>query len=268
MLTPVAGSDQAGEQLVRRELLAGAHGHRCVQRRWAEPLEEGADRRHDDPGWGEHRVVHGVPQAPEQRQTAAHRLDFGTYPLEGQCLPGRQHRDRTAHGAHGCRAGCAAIVASGEEAAQVVRQAVGVHAGRRDHDDRHALGEVRQRGHEHRLGRQGGGERGIGGAQEGGQYRIGAQERGDGAECAGTRTGQGRTDSRCTRGKCSPVTLSTLPARPRAHRAHQGSSGLIRVRSGTTAWRRRLRRMRCARSSPPPRRPKTRAACERPWGVG
>jgi hypothetical protein len=144
VLPAVAGLDEAADEVLGVEGVAGADGHGLdVLDVGAEALDEGPDGGDHDGG----RVV--AAEAPHGPEAAAHGLDGGADPLEGEGLPG----------------GDQLHLVGSEEGAQVGGEALGLAGGGHGHHDGPATAQRRQPGHGERPCRLGHGQHGAGGAQ-------------------------------------------------------------------------------------------------------
>ncbi len=181
VLAPVPAGDQLGEERIELELVAGPHHHGRGDAQRAEPLEQRAHRRDDHP-WRREHAVTCSGQRIEDGQAPPHRLDLGADALEGQRLPCREHHHRTAE-----RPDDTGLVGlgRGDEAGEVVADALGIEPGGGDDDQGGALGEGRQCGDDHRLGCFGDGDGGISRADDCGQDGIGPQQVRHGGQRAG-----------------------------------------------------------------------------------
>ena len=100
VLAPVAHGHELGQQLRHVDLLPRADDDRRRPTQRAQPLQDGPDRGDDHPGRRGKEGVRRRGQRVEHRQAATHRLGLGAHPLERECLPGRQHGDRSRQRAH------------------------------------------------------------------------------------------------------------------------------------------------------------------------
>ena len=158
----------------------------AASRHGAEPLQQGPDR-------GDHHRRGGRPglaeEVPQDAEAPAHGLHVGADPLEGQGLPGREEHDRLGAGrpagapsTHG--------PGGGEEAGQVVGQALGVGRRGRDHHER-ARGRERPGRPDVGLGRPGTAR--LASPRSPGQGRLATQQRRQRRQPAwGRPTGPGR----------------------------------------------------------------------------
>jgi hypothetical protein len=175
LLTAVAGTDQPLHQLVAVDAGAGGDGDRLeVLDVGAEALDQGPHRGHHDLG-GAVRVA----QAPQGAQAAAHGLDAGADPLEGQRLPGGEDLD--------------GVVA--QVGGQVAGHPLGLGGGGHGQHHRATLGQAGEAGGDQGAGRVGHGDGGGGAAQHLGERGLVPQAVGDVGEGAGVVTG-GRDGAR------------------------------------------------------------------------
>ena len=169
LLAAVAGRHQLVDELVSVD--AGAGGDDDGLERLdvrAETLHQGPDGRHDHL-----RGTVGLPQAPQGAQAAAHGLDAGADPLEGQGLPGGEQLD--------------GVVA--QVGAQVTGDALGLRGRGDGEHHRAAAGEAGEAGGDEGAGRVGHGDGGGGAAQHLGERGLVAQAGGDVVEGAWGRGG-------------------------------------------------------------------------------
>ena len=242
VLAPVAPGDQLGQKCALVDPPAATDHERCRPLQRAQPLEQGADRGHDDAGRRRQRAAHGADEGVEQGEAPPHGLGLGAHTLERQGLPRRQDGHRAGESAHHlARLGVLLLL---QQAGQIVPQALGVQAGGGDDEERGPLGERRQRGGHDGLRRLGDRDGGIGRAHEHADHRVGAQQAGDGGQAAGGT------------GACGRRAVGGHRDRPRW------------AASGTTPWRRRCRPSRCARPSPPPSAPRRQRARAPPSAAG